>query len=244
MAAVLAGGIAAAQSPDDAPPTGAFTMTATPVDAVGPDSAAAFASIVPADEQLAWELVVPESYDPANPPGVLVYISPSDSGKLPRQWRALPAEHNLLWIAANDSGNRRAVARRIAYAVFAVGIASDRHVIDSKRIYLSGFSGGGRVSGLVTAAYPQMFRGAIYIGGAEMWEDGLPEENIQMLRGNRFVFMAGADDFNRPMVQNVASRYADAGIDNLHRIIVPRRAHELPPARYLSEALRFLDGEP
>jgi len=233
-----------AQSSTDAatpPQTGAFSASATSAEAVGPESSAAFASIVPVDEAIEWQIVVPENYDPQHPPGLLVYISPSDHGSLPRRWRNLPQLHNVIWVAANDSGNRRQVARRIAYALFAVGLVSRRYTIDSRRIYLSGFSGGARVAGLVAAAYPQIFKGDIYIGGAEIWDR---EPVLERMKRNRYVFAVGEDDSNRNRVLRVAALYADAGIENIEKMIIPRHGHELPAMKDMSKALNYLDAVP
>jgi len=229
---------------DTTPPTGAYSLSATSAEAVGPESSAAFASIVPVDEVIEWQIVVPETYDPENPPGLLVYISPSDHGSLPRQWRELPQLHNVIWVAANDSGNRRQVAKRIAYSVFAVGVVSRRYAIDSRRIYLSGFSGGARVAGLVAAAYPQVFMGDIYIGGAEIWEREPAQEALERMQRNRYVFAVGAEDSRRNRVLKVAAQYADAGIENIEKMIIPRHGHELPDMKDMSKALNFLDAVP
>lgn len=179
----------AAEGADDSVKTGAFAMLATPAEIFGPDSAANFASIIPVDEAISWQITVPASYDPENPPGLLVYISPSNSGDLPRKWNGLPESHNLIWIAENESGNRIEVARRITFTLFAVALINARYSIDSKRIYLSGFSGGARVAGLAAAAYPQVFKGQIYVGGAEFWDSEPAPARLEAMKQNRYVFL-------------------------------------------------------
>lgn len=236
------GSVHAADGANEATRTGSFSIKATPLEVVGPDSAANFASVVPLDETVTWQITVPESYEPENPPGVLVYISPSNSGKLPRGWKDLPESHNLIWIAADDSGNRIEVAHRITYTLFAILLVGDRYSIDSNRIYLSGFSGGARVAGLVAAAYPEVFKGDIYIGGAETWEGDLTADKLEAMKQNRYVFLAGSDDFNRRMVRKVASEYTAAGIGNIEQRIIAHQGHELPTASIMSDALNFLDA--
>jgi dienelactone hydrolase len=225
-----------------APQTGAYTITATSEEAVGADSAAAFAAIIPPDEIVEWQVVVPENYSAERPPGLLVYISPSDSGSLPRQWSGLPETHNLIWIAAERSGNRRSVARRIAYALFAAGLSSRHYKIDASRIYLSGFSGGARVAGLVAAAYPQLFRGNIYIGGAELWESEPAPAVLEAMRRNRYVFLVGTEDPNRDVARSVANKYEEAGIEGVRRMIISRLGHELPKQEDMEVSLDYLAG--
>ena len=228
---------------DDVMRTGSFSIEATPRQIVGSDRAENFASVVPLDDIVTWKITVPESYEAGNPPGVLVYISPSDSGKLPRGWKELPESHNLIWIAADDSGNRQTVSHRITYTLLAIMLVGDRYAIDNNRIYLSGFSGGARVAGLVAAAYPQVFKGDIYIGGAETWEGELGPYKLEAMKQNRYVFLAGQEDFNRRMVRNVAAEYEAAGIENIELRIIAHHGHELPNGSIMSDALNFLDGE-
>ena len=231
-----------AEGADQTTKTGAFKMSATPAEIFGPDSAANFAYIIPVDEAISWQITVPESYDPANPPGLLVYISPSDSGDLPRKWNGLPESHNLIWVAANESGNRAEVARRITFTLFAVGLINDRYSIDSSRIYLSGFSGGARVAGLAAAAYPQVFKGQIYVGGAEFWDSEPAPARLEAMKRNRYVFLVGAEDGNRRIARTVASKYEAAGIKNVELRIVPKIGHQLPRHKYMADALDYLDS--
>ena len=59
--------------------------------------------------------------------------------------------------------------------LFAFGLINDRFKINSRRVYLSGSSGGARVAGLVAVGYLEIFRGDIYIGGADTWEGDLAD---------------------------------------------------------------------
>lgn len=234
----------AAEDADESTRIGSFSILATPTEIVGPDSAANFASIIPVDEAISWQITVPKSYDPDKPPGILVYISPSNSGEMPRSWLSLPESHNFIWIGADKSGNRIAVARRVTMALFAVGLTNNLYSIDGRRVYLSGFSGGARVAGLVAAAYPQIFKGDIYIGGAETWEGELTAATLKAMQQNRYVFIAGSDDFNRRMARDVAAKYTAAGIGNIELNIIAHLGHELPKSTDMSDALNFLDAVP
>ena len=222
--------------------TGAYTFQATPLQLLGEGGLSDVAEVFAADEPLQWEVVIPDTYREDEPSGMLVFISPSDSGRLPRGWMRLLETHNLIWIGANGSGNRTPVVRRVAYAVLAVPLIADRYAIDHERIYLAGYSGGARVSGLTIAAYPSLFDGAIYAGGAEMWEEDKPPADMERMRRNRFVFLVGSEDDNRAVARRVHNSYADAGLDNLEMMVVRRMGHVLPEVRQMNTALRFLDA--
>ena len=221
--------------------TGAYTLVATLATILGDGEVGDFAAVLPKDESIEWEVVVPDTYDPNKPPGLLIYISPSDSGRIPRRWSRLTDSRNLIWVGANQSGNRVQVARRIMFALLATGLIGDRYELDTDRIYLSGFSGGARVSGLAAATYPGMFSGAIYIGGAEHWGKQEFPPNLAAMQNNRYAFVVGSEDANRRVALKVQSKYNAVGIDHTKVKIIQRLGHELPDVRHIIDALDFLD---
>lgn len=217
------------------------TIETTTTEMLGDDGADNYSDAIDPGERISWHVYVPDGHDASVAAGVIVYISPSDSGRIPPRWTDAFDERNLIWIAGNQSGNERQVARRMALALLAVGVVSENWQIDRERIYLSGFSGGARVAGLITPRFAHLFKGAIFIGGAESWRgDDLPER-IESMRGNRYVFIAGSHDFNRSMVLSVRDAYADAGITNIDTILMPRVGHDLPSPATFEDALDFLE---
>lgn len=192
------------------------------------------------DADVTWKMYVPDSYDPEKPAGLMVYISPTRKGWMPRSWQEVIDESNLIWIAANESGNEELVAQRMLYAVVGPQIAESRYRIDADRIYLSGFSGGGRVSGMVAVNFANLFRGAIYICGAEFWREEVPRYFANMEQ-NRYVFLTGSDDFNRDLTYSTYFKYKKAGLENIELINVPRMSHQNPDTRYFRKAIEFLD---
>ena len=167
--------------------TGEFQLTFTLAEVAGADSARALGTIIPPDEPITWEIYVPEGYDPEKPAGLMVYISPSRSGEIPRRWKSVMDNRNIIWIAANHSGNRIRAIRRATYALAAPTVAGKHYDIDPERIYLSGLSGGGRMAGMVAAVYPQVFKGAIFNCGIDFWGEDLPEQ-FEIFKQNYFVF--------------------------------------------------------
>jgi len=118
--------------------------------------------------------------------------------------------------------------------------ALDRdYLIASNRIYISGFSGGGRAASKLASQYPEVFSGAVYICGVDFWNEEL-DIRVERLVKNRFVFLTGSKDFNRVETQGVYHRYLDAGAQLSKLMVVPGMSHELPDAAALEEALDFL----
>src|SRR5262245_61972808 len=92
---------------------------------------------------VSFDVTVPDGYSADKKFGLLVWISPSDSGTAPEAWLEVLAKRNLIVVGAHNSGNGRGVAYRVGYALDAVHNLSKLYSIDKDRIYVTGFSGGG-----------------------------------------------------------------------------------------------------
>jgi predicted peptidase len=165
-----------------------------------------------------------------------------DTGDIDPRWREVLDQQNLIYISANDVGNEIPTIRRMVMANLAVKALAQRYVFDPGRVYVSGFSGGGKVASLLATQYPEVFTGALYICGVYFWkEDQTP--NLERVLKNRFVFLSGSRDFNRMQTRRIQKRYIEAGAEHTRLIIVPGMAHGHPDAAYLTEALLFLGGQ-
>lgn len=219
---------------------GQFDVSFTPSQLVDAETLASVAEFISADEEITWKMHVPESYDPSEPAGLMVYISPSDKGYMPRGWQPVIDERNLIWISADESGNEIAVARRMLFAVLGPSIVKQDYEIDSDRIYLSGFSGGGKVSAVVAIHFANLFRGAIYICGAEKWSES-PPPPLEQMKKNRYVFLSGDRDFNLDLTRKIYRRYKGANLSGIKLLIMQRTGHQNPNTKYFRQAVEFLD---
>lgn len=220
---------------------GEFDITFTPAQLLDAETLASVAEFISADEEITWKMSVPESYDPSRPAGLVVYISPSDRGWIPRRWQPVMDDENLIWIGADNSGNDTVIARRMLFAVLGPSIVRQDYEIHSDRIYLSGFSGGGKVSGMVATNFANLFQGAIYICGAEYWNETPPPPLEQVIQ-NRYVFLSGHKDFNLDLTKTIYRRYKRAGVSNSKLLIAPGMGHQNPSAKYFRQAIDFLDA--
>lgn len=228
-----------ATSPGD-PLRGEASLAATAYEILGDEATALLGSAVDPNEINEWAVYVPESYDPESPAGLLVFISPTDSGRMPGRYRPVLDDSNLIWIGAHHSGNRVRVARRIGLALLATAIADSNYRIDPSRVYVSGFSGGGRTASAVALEYAQLFTGAIYICGVNFW-DGRRPRQLDRVRDNRYVFLTGSEDFNRSETRRVHRAYRRADVDNVMLLEVAGMDHRMPPPEDLAQAITFLD---
>ena len=202
-----------------------------------PEQAEDLSKVLPGDRQVRWKLYVPRNDSPS---GVLVFVSPGTSGDLQPGWARILEQRNLIWIAAEDYGNPAPVSQRILVALMGLTFVQRNHTVDTKRIYIGGMSGGGRVASAVITKFPRLFTGAVYIVGANFWT---PEEagSIKDIAANRYVFLTGENDFNRQDTRNVLRKYRNAGVEQTLLIDLPRFGHEYPNAHQLARALEFLD---
>ena len=221
---------------------GEFRSSTTLAELLGAESAANFENVVEPDEEIEWELYVPANYDPDSPAGLIVYVSPKDSGAMPARWKPVMDENNLIWIGANDSGNRVRVARRVSYALVAPAVAAATYEVDESRVYVSGFSGGGRVASMIAPEYAQIFRGAIYICGVNFWGNRKPAR-IEEVRKNRYVFVTGRKDFNRDETRDAHRKYRRAGVNKVLLMDISGMDHTMPSAEKFAEAIAFLDDD-
>lgn len=145
------------------------------------------------------------------------------------------ADTNMIWIAANRSGNSVSAQRRVTFALLATVLAKKNYNIDTERVYLSGFSGGGRIASEIAPAYPQLFNGAIYHCGVNFWNEA--PTNLELVRNNRFVFITGSEDFNRRETRRIFGAYQKAGVDKVTLIDVTHMGHSLSAVADLRQAV-------
>ncbi|MFV2089612.1 MAG: PHB depolymerase family esterase [Pseudomonadales bacterium] len=219
--------------------TGAFQITRTLTEVLGARSAKNAAQYAPPDEPITWEVVVPGNYQPENAPGLLVYISPSPSGEIPRGWTRVMEAQNLIWVAANKSGNKENVRRRALLALVAPTLIGAQYQLDRDRVYVSGLSGGGKMASMVAIDYAHIFKGAIYNSGVDFWDQ--PPPRFEAVKENRFVFITGTQDQALRPTKRAFKRYEKAGVTHIKLMVIRDMGHRNPDADEYSEAIDYLD---
>jgi len=211
-------------------------------------------------EDVAFEVAVPETYAPEKSFGLLVWISPSDSGTPPEEWIDVLAQKNLVFIGAHNSGNARGVAYRLGFALDAVHNITKRYSIDKGRIYVTGFSGGGRTASRAGIAYPDVFTGGIYQGGMDFYRavpdpaDAKrefpptfvkPEGDLfrKVKSESRHVVLVGQKDFNRPSAKAIFDvMVKKEQFTRATYVEMPGKEHEPADAAALGKAIDALDA--
>jgi hypothetical protein len=211
-----------------------------------------------ADESFA--AYVPEDYDPDRPWGLLVWVHAAETGAPPAYLIPLLSKHQLIWIGANNSGNERGVGVRFGLALDAVHNMRKLYNIDDSRVYVSGISGGGKVSMMLAIIYPEVFNGAIPIVGAtyfrhipisgengKFWQgmfEKPPKPTLERAaRDGRFVFITGSEDFNRQSIQDTLEQgFKKDGFAHIEYVEIPGMKHQMPQAGVFENAIESLDA--
>lgn len=214
---------------------------ATLADLFGAEGAAAHASILPADHEFRFRIYTPDNVGPDERLGVMVFVSPSPSGEIPEEYKSVFDAHRMIWIAVSRSGNKLPALRRIVETLASATYAQREYNIDRDSIYLAGFSGGGRISSYVSMFYPDVFSGTLFICGVNSFEEE-PNAMLDEMKKNRFVFLTGAEDFNRRETSLRYNEYKKAGFEHIKLMVVPGMAHAMPGAGKFEDALAFLEG--
>jgi hypothetical protein len=204
-----------------------------------------------------FEVWVPQEYDGKKPFGLFVWVSPSPSGKPMERWLDVLGRRHLIWVGANNSGNSRKSTERLSLAVDAVVNMKSRFAIDESRVYVSGASGGGRVSSMLGVTYPDVFRGGFYLIGCDYFREiptgepnrFWPRSYVQpagklmlQARRNGHVLLTGETDMNRPQTKaNFELGFTKDGFEHVLYLEVPGMGHQPPDAQWFEKGIDFLD---
>lgn len=227
----------------DGPRTGYFRVSLTPQELLGDEGAKAVSSIFAADEKLTWQLSVPQNYDPSKPAGAIVFVGWAEWGGGKKAWNAVLEDSNVIWIGLINGGDKKPINERMLRAILAKAVLAREYNIDSDRYYLFGYSGGAHIAAMLATSKPETFRGAIYYAAALSWGKKKPPK-IDLMRQNRFVFMAGALDDDRRKIVSVSEGYLKAGIENTKMVTVANTDRKLPGVSYFEDAIKYLDLRP
>ncbi len=222
--------------------TGFVKLLMTPAEVLGEAAAERLNPILLATEPVEWRVYVPRDYRPQEPPGILVFVSSIDRGGIPEQWQPLMDEHNLIWIGASHAGSSAPVQERVLKSILAPRAIDRKYKVDTERVYIGGFADGGMVANLVQTAEPGVFKGGMYVCGALFWGDDEPAK-LAAIRQNRHVFIRGCFDPKEREIQRIHAQYKEAGVEDSALINIPTRRQSLPIARYIADAIRYLDSE-
>lgn len=212
-----------------------------------------------------FEVYVPADYTGEKPFGLLVFVNPHPNGRPPQQYLAALDKHHLICVGANNVGNNRFPRLRMGISIDAAVNMKTRYNIDKERVYVSGISGGGRVSSMLGVGFPDLFKGGIYCIGCNFYKtlqstehkvpgtdkygfftrsyDPPPAEFFRAAREkSRHVLITGDFDENREQTWLYYSQgFMRDHFEHVTYYQVPGMGHQAPPAEWYDAALDYLD---
>lgn len=198
---------------------------------------------------------LPKYYKPGFPAGVLVWISPMPDGRIPQIFEQALDQHGLIAIGVDNNGNQRQLTDRLQNHLDSIESVAAHYRIDRQRIYLTGMSGGGRCSGILQFAFPDLFAGAVPIVGLDtyhnaptgdpgkFWPARLAKPAgrwMRLLKERRIAGITGTADFNQPEMSIRQGLLKDDGID-MRLDIIEGMAHTMPTSAQFASALDWVD---
>lgn len=96
---------------------------------------------------------------------LFVYIHASDEFKINREWKSFCKKNNVAMVAPQNVGNQQSNYRRIGVAILGLQKIISTYPIDKDRLYIMGYSGGGRVAAMSCFYHPEIFVGCLGICG-------------------------------------------------------------------------------
>jgi dienelactone hydrolase len=214
------------------------------------------------DEERMW-VRLPAGYDPARPAGVVVWVSPSETWRIPGQFFGTLDEHNLIACGVDNAGNFRktrdgsthGIVDRLQLMFDVLQTVRSRFEVDDERIYITGFSGGGRVSSILTCTFPEIFRGATPIVGLDSYAPATVAEGKyvpgrfpkprgarwKLLTSRRIWALTGSKDFNLVEMKARVEQMAKDGLAIRLHSTPGMEHHEMPAEAVVREALEWVD---
>jgi dienelactone hydrolase len=169
-------------------------------------------------------LHVPDNYNKESQYAFIMCISPGSDGRVMfLAWEKACKKHSIFFACPNNAGNPVNADRRGQMAVDVMFDVINKYAIDPQRIFVSGFSGGGRMSTAMVVAFPEYFAGHIPAGGI-MYSRNANDVGALKTRLGHTIF-AGEKCFNRKESEVAASIMSRAGVP-VQLFIGPNQAHE------------------
>lgn len=188
-------------------------------------------------------------------PGILVWISPTPNGQIPRIFHDACDELNLIAIGVDNNGNTRELTNRLQNHLDSIATVQAHYRTDTRRVYVTGMSGGGRCSSILQLAFPDIFMGCVPIVGLDSyhrtptgaegkyWPERLAKPAarwFRLLKDRRIAAITGTMDFNAPEMRT-RSQQMKADKINIRLDIIEGMGHTMPSSEQFLDALRWVD---
>lgn len=196
-------------------------------------------------------LVYVPNHQPPSGYGILVFVPPWPTARIPAGWQEIFDRHGVILISADNSGNdSNTLGERIPAALAGYASLKAQFAIDPKKVIVGGFSGGSRVAMRIALAYPDIFWGLLLNAGSDpVGEVGTPIPGPELMRmfqtRTLIAFVTGdQDDASQSLDDTSQASLAHWCVRNVLKLAGRGRGHEPASQQSLDQALRVLLGNP
>lgn len=220
---------------------GSFKISSTSRQILGEELSSSFDKVLKKDEQVTWQVYVPETYDPSLPAGILLF---QNYGALrePVGWKTVMENRNLILVRISVSGEI-IYRKEMLLGVLSLPLLQQEYNIDINRVYSTAFNRC-NVVGATAKVYPNIIKGSIYVNCIPTtWNKNVPER-IDLMRDNKYVFIVSKNSSLKSGIRREVRRYNKNGIVNTKYSINSRLgANNNIRRRELLKAIDFLDNK-
>ncbi len=187
--------------------------------------------------------------------GLLVWVHAGDDAVLPESLFDAADSLGLVLATQVDAGNGTPLVTRLQRVSDTMATVLERVHVDLERVYIGGISGGGKISLMYTAAFPEVFSGALCVVGFGTYEktenrEGIGEwpalfarptgEQWKLFRSARLAAVTGNKDFNYAPIKAAVEVFARDEL-TCKLFDVPGLDHSVPGSTEIMNAMSWLD---
>lgn len=184
------------------------------------------------DSAQSYALYLPATYLAAKPWPIIYFFDPGGRGRRPLElYKDLAEKYGVVMAGSNNSRNFSSDQSR---NVSAIWLDTHRRLaLDDHLTYVSGFSGGARVAGLMALNCPQCQIAGVIAHGAG-YPSNRGDANDKLL----YFFAIGDQDFNWSEVMKVRRDREDKGLP--YRVRVFSGPHQWAPVAVMEDAIEWI----
>jgi len=185
-----------------------------------------------ADSTQSYALYLPSNYTMARQWPIIYFFDPGGRGRRPVElYKDLAEKYGFVVAASNNSKNFGSDESKSVSSIW-----QDTHLrfpLDPRLTYVSGFSGGARVAGLMALTCQQCEIAGVIAHGA-----GYPTNWNETKDKLLYYFAVGNQDFNWAEVMTVRRQREDEGL--AYRVRVFSGPHQWAPVAVMQDAMEWL----
>ncbi|HZS98679.1 MAG TPA: hypothetical protein VFA40_17980 [Terriglobales bacterium] len=184
------------------------------------------------DTAQSYALYLPSTYSAAKHWPMIYFFDPGGVGRRPLElYKDLAEKYGFVMAGSNNSRNFSSDQSHVLNALWVD--THRRFAPDARLTYVSGFSGGARVAGLMALNCAQCQIAGVIANGA-----GYPSNRADAKDKLLYFFAVGDQDFNWPEVITVRREREDKGL--AYRVRVFSGRHQWAPAEVMEDAIEWI----